>query len=243
MLPKDLNYTPISTTQILANIRAPTTCPLRVDFGGGWLDVPKLARPGTFIVNCAISPVVSLNNWPYHLGGGLGGSGAYALLSGKDSVQSELDLGVGWQDPAVIKETGLCVWRSGSKPQLDFKVWGDFLNGKMAVLWTGKPHVTYEKTDVTRDYDLVEKAGKMARQAVLPGQESVEALAEAVNVSYTMQLGEGMAELPVHGELGKKYCGGGWGGYAVYIFGTTEQREAFLSSVADAVSIEPYINE
>jgi hypothetical protein len=35
VLPKTLDYTPISTTQILANIRAPATCPLRVDFGGG----------------------------------------------------------------------------------------------------------------------------------------------------------------------------------------------------------------
>jgi hypothetical protein len=37
-------------------------------------------------------------------------------------VQSELDLGVGWQDPAVIRETGLCVWHSGPAPVLDFKV-------------------------------------------------------------------------------------------------------------------------
>lgn len=35
ILPKTLDYTPTSTTQILANIRAPSTCPLRVDFGGG----------------------------------------------------------------------------------------------------------------------------------------------------------------------------------------------------------------
>jgi len=60
---------------------------------------------------------------PYNApGAGLGGSAAHALLNGKDPVQSELDLGVGWQDPAVIRETGLCVWRSGSKPVLDFKV-------------------------------------------------------------------------------------------------------------------------
>jgi hypothetical protein len=35
ILPKDLDYQPTSTTQILANIRAPSCCPLRVDFGGG----------------------------------------------------------------------------------------------------------------------------------------------------------------------------------------------------------------
>ena len=26
-------------------------------------------------------------------------------------MQSELNLGVGWQDPSVIQETGLCVWK------------------------------------------------------------------------------------------------------------------------------------
>jgi hypothetical protein len=63
--------------------------------------VPKHARQGAFIVNCAISPLVSLHDWHYEIGGGLGGSAAHALLCGRNSVQSELDLGVGWQDPAV----------------------------------------------------------------------------------------------------------------------------------------------
>lgn len=48
------------------------------------------------------------------------GSGARALLNGRDGVDSEIDLGVGWQDPAAIRETGLRVWRSGPKPVLDF---------------------------------------------------------------------------------------------------------------------------
>lgn len=112
----------------------------------------------------------------------------------------------------------------------------------MALLWTGKPHVTYEKTDVSRDYDLVEKAGRVARQAVLPGQESLSSLAEAVGVSYAMQQHEGMDPLPEHDELAKKYCGGGWGGYAVYIFPSTEQRDVFTSTVIDTVSIEPYVH-
>ncbi|KAF6248663.1 hypothetical protein COO60DRAFT_1466522 [Scenedesmus sp. NREL 46B-D3] len=214
ILPKDLDYQPISTTQILANIRAPSCCPLRVDFGG---------------------------DWPFEIGGGLGGSAAHALLHGRNPVQSELDLGVGWQDPAVIKETGLCVWHSGASPLLDFKVSGSFLLCKMALLWTGKPHVTYEKTDLQRDYNLIEQAGSLARQAVLPGQESLQALAAAVAVSYRMQLQEGMDELPEHGELAKKYCGGGWGGYALYMFGSGEQRDAFVHGVQGTHSIEPYI--
>src|SRR6185295_7341183 len=106
-------FSPVSTTQIVRFIRAPEEAPLRVDFAGGWLDVPRFARAGAYVVNCAISPTVSLRDWPYERNAGLGGSGAWALLNGKDGVGSELDLGVGWQDPAVISETGLCVWRSG----------------------------------------------------------------------------------------------------------------------------------
>ncbi len=37
-------FPPLSTTQIVRFIRAPEVAPLRVDFGGGWLDVPRLAR-------------------------------------------------------------------------------------------------------------------------------------------------------------------------------------------------------
>lgn len=111
----------------------------------------------------------------------------------------------------------------------------------MALLWTGSTHVTYENTDLKRDYDLVEHAGRLARQAVLPGQESIQNLAEAVNVSYRMQLQEGMEQLPSHGELGKKYCGGGWGGYALYLFETQQQREEFLK-LEDSKAIEPYIH-
>lgn len=145
------------------------------------------------------------------------------------------------QDPAVIKETGLCVWHSGPKPALDFKTSGSFLHGRMALFWTGQQHVTFEKTDVTRDYGLVEKAGKLARQAVLPAQESLQGLAEAVQVSYQMQRLEGMAELPSFGELAKKYCGGGWGGYAVYLFDSSEARDEFLRREG-VVAIEPYIH-
>lgn len=52
---------------------------------------------GAFIVNCSFSPLVSLDDWPFHIGGGLGGSGVHAVLQGRDSEQSELALGVGWQ--------------------------------------------------------------------------------------------------------------------------------------------------
>jgi hypothetical protein len=56
-----------------------------------------------------------------------------------------------------------------------------------------------------------------------------------------MQLQEGMEGLPDHGELAKKYCGCSWGGYALYMFGNEEQRDAFVQAVPGARSIEPYI--
>lgn len=240
ILPKTLDYQKISTTEILQYIKAPAEINLRVDFGGGWLDVPKYSQEGAYIVNCGITPLVSLKEWPFEIGGGLGGSAAYAILMGKNAVESELDLGVGWQDPAVIKETGLCVWRSGRHPVLEFKVNPEFLYGKMALYWTGQNHTTYTKTDVQRDYALVRKAGDICRQAVLPGQINLDLLAEGINTSYQVQLGEGMDQLPTHNEIAKKYCGGGWGGYALYVFSSEAERAKFLE-LPHTQPIEPHL--
>lgn len=233
-------FTPISTSSIVRNIRTPAYAPLRVDFGGGWLDVPHHAVKGEFIVNCSISPLVSLSNWNYEQNSGLGGSGAWALLNGQDGVESELNLGVGWQDPAIIRETGLCVWRSGDKPVLDFKQNGDFLYGHMALHYTDIPHDTPSNVDNTRDYELIACAGRKAREGVLEG--SIAKLGEAISLSYDVQLKEGMRELPeAEGCLGRKYSGGGWGGYALYLFGTREDRDIFVSSASCNRPIEPYI--
>jgi len=233
-------FTPVSTSSIVRNIRTPAQAPLRVDFGGGWLDVPRYAREGAFIVNCAISPLVSLTNWNYEQKSGLGGSGAWALLNGNDGVQSELDLGVGWQDPAIIRETGVCVWRSGEKPVLHFKRNGDFLYGHMALHYTDIPHDTPGNVDNARDLDLIEEAGHRAKDAVMEG--SVRRLGGAIGLSYKAQLGEGMRELPDADEcIGRKYCGGGWGGYALYLFAEPEARDAFVARATNNRAIEPYI--
>jgi cytidyltransferase-like protein len=238
-LPKTLSFEKISTTEIVNYIKAPSEVPLRVDFGGGWLDVPKFAREDGFIVNCAITPCVSLHKWDYKVGSGLGGSAAYAILMGKDGVSSELELGVGWQDPAVIRETGLCVWRSGPRPELYFKRNPRMLEGRMALLWTGNDHVTYEKVDLKRDFDKVFKAGVVAKSAVY--EENFHGLCEAVSISYDMQIGEGMKDLPVFNEIAKKYCGGGWGGYAVYLFESSREREKFLEK-KNTSKIEPFLS-
>ena len=231
---------PVSTSSLLSSIRAPTTVPLRVDFGGGWLDVPRYSRPGAYVVNCAVSPLVSLGDWRgYRLKSGLGGSGAHAILEGRDGVKAEVDvLGVGWQDPAVVEETGVCVWESGERPVLRFKSGGGWLRGLMGIWWTGEQHDTPGNSDNKRDYDAIEKAGERCMEAVRV--EDVEGLAEGVMMSYRAQLAEGMKPLPeVDGALGYKYCGGGWGGYGLYIFESVERRDEKCQEEGWKV-IEPY---
>lgn len=236
-LPKTLCFEKISTTDIVKMIRAPQEVPLRVDFGGGWLDVPKHSQNGAYIVNCTISPLVSLNDWKYNQGGGLGGSAAYAALTGLNAVQSELDLGVGWQDPAIIAETGLCVWNSGVKPNLYFKADPSILNGLLGLMWTGSPHFTPSKTSLPRNYDLIKLAGNIACRGVY--DSDVTAIFMAVDTSYRAQLQEGMEPLTeLEDTVSMKYCGGGWGGYALYCFNSREARDN-----APVMKIEPYIRQ
>ena len=231
---------PVSTSAIVRWVKAPSRAPLRVDFAGGWLDVPRHARDGAYVVNCAISPLVSLRDWPYEKRAGLGGSGAWALLNGADGVDSELDLGVGWQDPAVIRESGLCVWRSGPRPVLDLKRNVDMLVGRMAILWTGEEHHTPGFADDQRDYGKIEHSGHLARAGVL--SESVEQLADGVRCYHEVQLEEGMQPLPeIDGAVARKYCGGGHGGYALYLFAAAGQRDSAVASVEGLRAIEPYM--
>lgn len=242
-------FTPVSTSEIVRWIKAPAEAPLRIDFAGGWLDVPRLARPGGYIVNCAISPTVSLRNWPYERNSGIGGSGAWALLNGRDGVDSELNLGVGWQDPAIIREGGLCVWRSGLKPDLELKTDGAWLRGRMAVRWCGGEHFTPSLVEGTRDYDAIFRAGLTARNAVW--SSSLLDLASAVRQSYAVQLSEGMEPLlgdPLVDEkvpglepLACKYCGSGFGGYAAYLFAEPSLREQ-ACQLPGFRPVEPYLH-
>ncbi|SPQ93018.1 Cytidyltransferase-like domain-containing protein [Plasmodiophora brassicae] len=239
-------FTPTSTTEIVRNIRAPSVCPLRVDFAGGWLDVPRFAVPGAFIVNCAISPAVTLNEWPYELKSGLGGSAAWAMLNGANGVESELNLGVGWQDPAIVSEGGLCVWKSGDTPELEIKTDGKLLRGVMSLFWTGQQHHTPGAANDIRDYQAIAKAGRVARDAVW--SNSLTLLADAVRLSYDLQLAEDMNRLPGDANcpvklpvnpLAFKYCGGGHGGYAVYLFQSEDDRDRVCSDVQGFRPIEP----
>jgi cytidyltransferase-like protein len=237
---KTLNYEKVSTTDIINFIKAPKQVPLRVDFVGGWLDVPKLSMDRSYIINCTITPFVGLDNWVYNISSGLGGSAAYSILCGKNAIESELDIGVGWQDPAVIQETGLCVWESGKAPVLKCKYNPSFLNKKMALFWTGSSHNTPSLVDHKRDYNMIANNSEDAMYNLM--MNKINYFYNNINNSYKIQLDEGMKKLPnFDGTICKKYCGGGWGGYAVYIFENTEFRDSLVNSNSDCLSIEPYI--
>lgn len=222
----------------MATKEIPKEVPLRVDFAGGWLDVPRFAKLGGYVVNCAIHPLVSLEKWEYEKQSGLGGSAAWAMLMGNDPLHTELGAGVGWQDPAILQETGLCVWKSGQLPELEAKVNPVFLSGNMALYWTGKIHSTRDIADFPRDYELIYRASIVAAKAI--HNRNIGELWEAVRLSYQAQLNEGMDSLPDCGEIAKKYCGSGWGGYAVYIFNQEEVRNEFLAQ-KNTKRIEPFI--
>lgn len=220
--------------------QVPVRIPVRVDLAGGWLDVPKLARPGGYIVNCAISPTVTKDEWPYAKNAGIGGSAAWALLNGKNPVEAELEAGVGWQDPAIIMETGLCVWASGPQPKLVCK-WDPeaLLGGRLALYYTGGSHVTANLVDAKRDYDAILEAGKVGHMAVQ--SQSVMVLRRTIHLSYEAQLAEGMKPLPEIQGTVCKYCGSGWGGYALYYFQDSKTRDAYASIEADGwMAVEPF---
>lgn len=243
-LTKTLPFEKASSTSICNYIKAPEEVPLRVDFGGGWLDVPHLSQNGAYVVNCTITPSVRLSKWNYQIGGGLGGSAAYKILLGESSMEKELESGAGWQDAAVIQETGLCSWHSGSKPKLALKRNGELLRGSMALWWTGEAHNTPQLSRSKRNYDLIIQAGVKCHEALRWSDFGPfwEKLLDGVRLSYLAQLEEGMKRLPdVPGSHAKKYCGSGFGGYALYLFTNSSVRDIFVEKTAGALAIEPYI--
>lgn len=110
----------------------------------------------------------------------------------------------------------------------------------MAVLFTGSEHDTPGYVDNQRDYDKIYQASQVAAEAVL--KEDLALLGKAVGLSYDVQMGEGMLPLPeAAGCLGRKYCGGGFGGYAVYLFESLEARNMFCETVPETQAIEPLV--
>jgi cytidyltransferase-like protein len=236
VVPKCLDgYFAMSATDMARRMSVPISVPLRVDFAGGWLDVPCHARDGAFIVNCTINLMLTLKNCEQYKAAGLGGSAAYAMLSGNDPLASELRAGVGWQDPAVIAETGLCVWNSGSKPILSMKRNPTMLVGRMALLRCSGQHVTAEIAKQSRKYGEIAAAGNTAKCAVEHNDFAM--LCKAVQKSYEVQLQDGMRFLHGHGEKAKKYCGSGFGGYALYLF------DQLTTGPGELIPVEPYMRE
>ena len=81
----------------------------------------------------------------------------------------------------------------------------------------------------------------MAAEAV--EHNDFDQLAEAVNISYQVQIKEGMKPLPeVSGASARKYCGGGFGGFDVYLFSDPSLREQFFTDIKAARPIEPYLH-
>jgi mevalonate kinase len=169
-------------------------------------------------------------------GSGLGTSAAWHALHDRDAIEEELESGAGWQDPVIIHETGLCCWASGPRPALIVKDGGDWLAGKLALYWTGQSHKTCEIVDRQRDYNQIANASVLGFKAV--DRACIHTLAAAIDASYEAQLGEGMEPLPAFG-LAAKYCGAGWGGYAVYLFETRAIRDRAVEK-RGLMPVEPY---
>ncbi len=217
----------------------PTDVPLRVDFAGGWLDVPNHSRENGRIVNMAISPCVSLVHWPFEKRSGLGGSAAWSILNGNNPFEFDSSLDCGWQDGAVIREGGLCIWQSGRKPKLISKSSGAWLSGLLAISYIEERVLPIETiARLLRDYFLIEQASLQAEDAVM--QSDLRQLAIAMVMSYTAQRMEGMKRLPHHG-VAYKYCGAGWGGYALYLFASKEKRDYSIKAHG-MLAIEPFIS-
>ena len=93
---------------------------------------------------------------------------------------------------------------------------------------------------VSSCYDIVH-AGERA--------ESIEQIAAGVRASYALLRAEGMEPLPGDAPatevaacrpLAWKYCGDGFGGYAVYLFSESAQRDAACRLPGFRV-VEPYV--
>ena len=100
-------------------------------------------------------------------------------------------------------------------------------------------HNTPGLAGLERPFRKIAKAASVARLGIK--EQDIAVLAIGVQMSYQLQLEEGQAPLPKIGDcLAHKYCGGGHGGYAVYLYETPEAREAALESCEDLYPVEPF---
>jgi hypothetical protein len=97
----------------------------------------------------------------------------------------------------------------------------------------------------------IERAGRTARDAVWANDFG--GLADAVRQSYAVQRAEAMdplagdpaaagnAVLAACRPVAWKYCGGGFGGYAVYLFNAQADRDA-ACALPGFRQVEPYVS-
>ena len=96
-------------------------------------------------------------------------------------------------------------------------------------------HTAHKMTLMAHSPRHYQEMGRLVAQAgSFPWDEVTE--------QYGALLMEGMRELAeAEGCIGRKYCGGGWGGYALYLFTDSAERDAFVASANCNRAIEPYI--
>jgi len=70
VIPRILDYKPVTSTDLFNKIKTPRELPLKVNFAGGWLSAPRSNIKEGYIINCAISPLASLEKWPYKIKSG-----------------------------------------------------------------------------------------------------------------------------------------------------------------------------
>jgi hypothetical protein len=72
-------------------------------------------------------------------------------------------------------------------------------------------------------------------------RDALDTIAHVINRSYAAQIKEGME--PLYDDLqfrARKYCGSGWGGYALYMFWTQFERDEFCNK-GKGIAIEPHM--
>lgn len=93
--------------------------------------------------------------------------------------------------------------------------------------------------DEQRDYVRISQSSLIARTGVL--ERNINTLAAGVALYYSVQLDEGMRPLPdIPNALAKKYLGGGYGGYALYLFPCRDDRDQAVKDNPAMKRVEPY---
>ena len=96
--------------------------------------------------------------------------------------------------------------------------------------------------DECRDYVRIAQSSLIARTGAL--EHNIHTLAAGVALYYSVQLDEGMIPLPdIPNALAKKYLGGGYGGYALYLFSCRDDRDQAVKDHPDMKRVEPYCRQ